>query len=47
MDSTTYPFSLSWTYKVNDKEAKRDFNKNKLTIVWNSKITQQNNSKPN
>ena len=47
MDSTTYPFSLPVTYKVNGKEAKRDFSKKELTIIWNSKITQQNNSNPN
>lgn len=47
MDSTTYPFSLPWTYKVNGKEAKIDYSKKELTIIWNLKITQQNNSKPN
>lgn len=47
MDSTTYQFSLPWTYKVNGKEAKRDYSKGKLTIIWNSKTTQPNNSKPN
>lgn len=47
MDSTTYPFALPVTYKVNDKDAKRDYSKEKLTIIWNSKTTQQNNSKLN
>lgn len=47
MDSTTYPFVLPVTYKVNGKEAKRDYSKEKLTIIWNSKTTQPNNSKQN
>ncbi|MDD6017171.1 MAG: hypothetical protein PUC18_13015 [Prevotellaceae bacterium] len=38
MDSTTYPFSLSWTYpwtyKVNGKEANRDYSKDNLVIEF-------------
>ena len=47
MDSTTYPFSLPVTYKVNGKKANIDYSKKELTIVWNLKTTQLNSSKPN
>lgn len=34
MDSTTYPFALPVTYKVNGKKAKREFSKDKLVIKF-------------
>jgi len=34
MDATTYPFSLPWTYKVNGKEAKRDYSKDNFVIKF-------------
>lgn len=33
-DSTTYPFALPVTYKVNGKEAKGDFSKDNLVIKF-------------
>lgn len=37
MDSTTYPFTLPIAYKVNGKEAKRDYNKDNLVIKFEFK----------
>ena len=37
MDSTTYPFALPVTYKVNGKEAKRDYSKDGLVIKFEIK----------
>ena len=34
MDSTTYPFALPVTYKVNGKEAKRELNADNLVIKF-------------
>ena len=34
MDSTTYPFALPITYKVNGKETKRDYSKDNLVIKF-------------
>lgn len=37
MDSTTYPFYVSVTYKVNGKDAKRELNADKLVINFEIK----------
>lgn len=37
MDSTTYPFALPVTYKVNGKDAKREFNVDNLVIKFEIK----------
>lgn len=38
MDSTTYPFSLPWNYKVNGKEAKRELYADNLVVKFEIKI---------